>query len=126
MSDEKHAGVFRRFLSYILDSSVFMVFGVAITYLPFIETELEFFVYNFLFCLIYFSYFFGEGSTPGMRFFGLKLVRTNGDSPTYFTGVVRGLGLFLSTFIFFLGFIWILFDENNQGLHDKIARTYVV
>ncbi|MBI5649101.1 MAG: RDD family protein [Chloroflexi bacterium] len=31
-----------------------------------------------------------------------------------------------SGFVFALGFIWILFDTDKQGWHDKIAGTYVV
>jgi uncharacterized RDD family membrane protein YckC len=36
------------------------------------------------------------------------------------------VGKFLSVIVFFLGFIWVGFDEKKQGWHDKIARTLVV
>jgi len=32
----------------------------------------------------------------------------------------------ISGMIFSLGFLWILFDRDNQGWHDKLVSTYVV
>jgi uncharacterized RDD family membrane protein YckC len=28
--------------------------------------------------------------------------------------------------VFFLGFLWIIFDREKQGWHDKIAGTVVI
>src|SRR5690606_15441256 len=36
------------------------------------------------------------------------------------------IGKWISGLIFGLGFLWILFDRDNQGWHAKIASTYVV
>jgi uncharacterized RDD family membrane protein YckC len=32
----------------------------------------------------------------------------------------------VSTIILYIGFIWIAFDDRKQGIHDKIAETYVI
>ncbi len=40
--------------------------------------------------------------------------------------VMRLIGYFVSSIVIWLGFLWILFDANKQGWHDKIAGTYVV
>jgi uncharacterized RDD family membrane protein YckC len=40
--------------------------------------------------------------------------------------VVRIIGFYLSTAVFFLGFLWILVDPNRRGWHDIMARTRVV
>jgi uncharacterized RDD family membrane protein YckC len=39
---------------------------------------------------------------------------------------VRALACFLSLAFIGLGFIWIGFDPEKQGWHDKIAGTVVV
>jgi hypothetical protein len=36
------------------------------------------------------------------------------------------LGKLISSITLFVGFLWIAFDSNKQGWHDKIASTYVV
>jgi len=36
------------------------------------------------------------------------------------------IGYWLSGAVFYLGFIWVAFDDKKQGWHDKIARTFVV
>ena len=36
------------------------------------------------------------------------------------------IGKIISSIIILLGYIWILFDGQRQGWHDKIASTYVV
>ena len=42
------------------------------------------------------------------------------------TAIVRALGCFLSMVVVGLGFLWIVFDEDRQAWHDKIAGTLVV
>lgn len=67
-----------------------------------------------------------KGSTIGGIVCGLKVVRTN-DAPLDWTvAVVRALGCFLSLLVAGLGFIWVAFDDEKQGWHDKIAGTLVV
>ncbi len=75
----------------------------------------------------YWIYFFGNGQTPGMLALKIKLCRTDGTYPIgYKWGFFRVVGMYLSTLILDLGYIWILVDKNNQGWHDKVADTYVV
>jgi uncharacterized RDD family membrane protein YckC len=66
-------------------------------------------------------------TTPGKRFFNLKI--TTGDSQriSMLRAVVReGLGKFVSSLVFGLGYLWMIPDRQNQTLHDKLTRTYVV
>ena len=42
------------------------------------------------------------------------------------TAVVRALACFLSLIVIGLGFLWIAFDPEKRGWHDKIAGTVVV
>ena len=79
--------------------------------------------------LAYFAYFWsaqGGGQTLGMRVLNLKVVRTDGSALTLTQALIRYVGLFVSFICLFIGVIWVAFDADKQGWHDKIAGTYVV
>jgi uncharacterized RDD family membrane protein YckC len=68
-----------------------------------------------------------NGQTAGMRILGIRIVRVDGSPFTMKDALIRHLlGYPLSTVLFFLGFLWLLWDPRQQGWHDKIARTLVV
>jgi hypothetical protein len=67
-----------------------------------------------------------KGTTIGGIVCGLKVVRLDGREVDWATAIVRALGCFLSLAIAGLGFIWIAFDDEKQGWHDKIAGTVVL
>ncbi|HKP13002.1 MAG TPA: RDD family protein [Blastocatellia bacterium] len=67
------------------------------------------------------------GQTAGMRILGIYIVRESGKPFTIKQAAVRHLlGYPLSTAVFFLGFLWMLWDARQQGWHDKLAHTIVV
>lgn len=70
---------------------------------------------------------FTRGTTPGKKFLGMRVVREGGQRAGFFTMLIREwLGKLLSGMILSLGYLWILFDQENQGWHDKLVSTYVV
>jgi uncharacterized RDD family membrane protein YckC len=76
----------------------------------------------------YFPFFWARGGqTPGMRPFGLWVVRDqDGSSIGWGTASLRLLGLYVASSVFYLGLIWILIDKRHRGWHDLIASTVVV
>ena len=76
------------------------------------------------------AYFAGmwawRGTTIGGIVLKLKVVRTDGRPLTFVVALVRGLAAAFSTVILFLGFLWIAWDKDKQGWHDKIAGTEVI
>jgi len=76
----------------------------------------------------YFPYFWQRsGQTPGMRPFDLRVVRDrDGTAFGWSTALLRVLGLYVSSLVFYLGFIWIFIDKRRRGWHDLIAGTVVV
>ena len=79
--------------------------------------------------LAYFLYFwssYGHGQTLGNRALKIRVVKTNGSELTLVDALIRYVGLIISCIAFFIGVIWVAFDANKQGWHDKIASTYVV
>lgn len=68
------------------------------------------------------------GATLGKRFFGLRVVTVDGsESIDPVKGFLREVvGRFISGIVLSLGYLWILWDKERQGWHDKIAGTYVL
>lgn len=67
-----------------------------------------------------------KGTTIGGIICNLRVVRTDGRDIEWETAIVRALSCFLSLLPAGLGFVWMVFDNNRQTWHDKIAGTVVV
>jgi uncharacterized RDD family membrane protein YckC len=81
----------------------------------------------FVVALAYFAGLWAwRGSTVGGTIVGLRVVRLDGQPVTIAVAFVRALAAAFSWMIFFLGFLWIAWDAEKQGWHDKIAGTVVV
>jgi uncharacterized RDD family membrane protein YckC len=67
------------------------------------------------------------GQTPGKMALRIKVVRTDGSPVTYGRAALREvLGKFVSGILLGIGYLMVAFDSHKQGLHDKIADTYVI
>lgn len=64
--------------------------------------------------------------TIGKRVLGMRVVNESYQKLSMQEAILRYLSKYLSSFIFCLGYIWIIFDSKKQGWHDKIAGTYVI
>jgi uncharacterized RDD family membrane protein YckC len=76
----------------------------------------------------YYIFFLGYcGQTPGKMALRIKVIRTNGMEIGYGKAALRELpGKFLSRIFLGIGYLMVAFDPQKQGLHDKIADTYVI
>jgi uncharacterized RDD family membrane protein YckC len=123
------AGFWIRTFAYIIDIIVLgIVTGVLTTVLR-LDPATNGNGLGLLINLIYFIVLWsstGGGQTLGMRIFNLKVIRTDGSDLSIVQAVIRWVGLFLSFVVIFIGVIWVAFDSEKQGWHDKIAGTYVV
>lgn len=66
------------------------------------------------------------GETPGMRVMGVRVVRRDGRRVNLWVAIKRLFGYFVCFFTLGLGFLWVLLDDQRQGLHDMIAGTVVI
>ncbi len=78
--------------------------------------------------IFYFGHLEGRrGGTPGKRIAGLRVVRADTGGPI---GMGRAIGRFLLRFVsaapVFLGYFWMLWDDDSQTWHDKAVRSRVV
>ncbi len=125
------AGAVPRLISYLIDGLILMVvFGILFAAIGLPESDSMFTLGSLLPVLIgigYYTYFFGNGQTFGMKVMKIKLIGTDSTYPVgYGKGFLRWIGMEISGIVLALGYIWILIDKKNQGWHDKIAGTYVV
>ncbi len=82
----------------------------------------------FVVSLAYLPWFWSHGGqTPGMKILRLRLVRAVDGGPVGGgQAVLRLIGYYISAFVFYIGFLWILIDSRRQGWHDKIAGTVMI
>lgn len=123
---ESLASIGSRLVSFVVD---LIILDIALTF-GFVFLSRDSFTLIFYWGLItmgYFTYFFGNGQTLGMKVVKIKLIGTDGTYPVgYIKGFLRWIGMVISNLIFNLGYLWILIDKNRQGWHDGIAGTYVI
>ena len=124
------AGAGIRLGSYIIDAIILWIIGAILGFIfmalgaGYVAASI---IIGILISLGYFTYFFGNGQTPGMKVMKIKLCGTDGTYPIgYGKGFLRWIGMLISALVIYIGFLWILIDKDKQGWHDKIAGTYVV
>jgi uncharacterized RDD family membrane protein YckC len=67
-----------------------------------------------------------RGQTLGKMALGIRVVGPDGTSPAYWRAALREtVGKWLSQLILCLGYLWMLWDADQQTWHDKIAGTTV-
>jgi uncharacterized RDD family membrane protein YckC len=85
---------------------------------------------SFLWLIIPAAYFICfwvlRGQTPGMMALRIRLIRTDGSPVDWGAAALRFLGYIVCWITAGLLFLWIAFDSRKQGLHDKMADTYMV
>jgi uncharacterized RDD family membrane protein YckC len=65
-------------------------------------------------------------ATLGKRAFGIKVTGMQGTRVSFLQATGRYFGRFISYIILFIGYFMMLWDRQNQTLHDKMAATLVV
>ena len=133
------AGFGRRFMAFLIDSIVLMVMvglPAAFAELATDSTGDAFSTCSGLLTLVgvpgYYVYFHARsGQTPGKKAMGIKVVSTDGSPVSTGKSVMRAFGYlvtWLLTYLLvgYLGFLWMIWDQNKQTWHDKMADTYVI
>jgi uncharacterized RDD family membrane protein YckC len=136
-----YAGFGVRFFAMLIDGIVLFIIGLivgtlyaALTPLPrsMDEVQRQSLILNLIglaTSTLYYIYFLTnrDGQTPGKAAVGIRIVKLDGTRLTAWDAILRNvIGYTISSLIFFLGYLWILFDDRKQGWHDKLARTVVV
>lgn len=121
-------GFWRRFVAFLIDGVVLFIVNQAIASAAFGGDVTTASGLTFLVDIAYFVglWTYWGGQTLGKKAMGIKIVKTDGSAVTLVTAILRYVGYIISAFVLLIGYIWVAFDANKQGWHDKIASTYVV
>lgn len=119
------APVSTRFIALVIDS---MVLGLITGLLVGATRNAGGGVAGFLIGVAYHWYFLTQqdGQTPGKRIMNIRVIKVSGVPLTGTDVVIRYIGYYINSALMMLGWIWAMFDADSQGLHDKLAGTYVV
>ncbi|MFK5938913.1 MAG: RDD family protein [Sulfurimonas sp.] len=69
---------------------------------------------------------FWNGQTPGKKILNLKIVSEKYEKIDTKTAIIRYIGYYINILTLMTGFAIIAFREDKRGLHDIIAKTYVI
>lgn len=78
--------------------------------------------------IIYQSFFIMQyGASLGKIAMKIRVIEiATLDNPNVLVALNRAIFRVVSEMLFYLGFLWALFDPSRQGWHDKTAKTLVV
>ena len=124
----EYAGFWIRLGAYILDSVILYVIDLIVTWgAVYGNGSTTTTVLSIVLPMAYFVGFWTwRGQTPGKMVFKIKIIQTSGSPIGFGRSILRYIGYYVSAFILLIGFLWIAFDRRKQGIHDKIAETYVI
>jgi len=120
------AGFWRRFAAVLIDGLILGVFYGLM--LALFDAGLAYALY-LVADFTYYTLLEGgpTGQTLGKRALGIRVIDFRAGGPIgYGRGLLRNVAKILSGIPFALGYLWMLWDKENQTWHDKLATTVVV
>ena len=124
----QYAGFWIRFGAYFIDAIILgmvgFVFGLAMAE---VASEAIGSIINLVIGVSYFAVMESSGyqATLGKMAVGIKVGDQNGDPIGVLNAIGRYFAKIISGLLLGIGFMMIGWDEKNQGIHDKLASTYV-
>ena len=124
----EYAGFWIRFGAAIIDCVlvlvvlVFLVLGRGLILFRF-----PFPIFWFVPVLYYWLFTGLKGQTPGKMAVGIKVVDNQGKVPGLGIAALREvIGKIVSSIALCIGYLWIAWDKEKRGWHDRIASTHVI
>lgn len=116
-----YASISRRFAAVLLDFLILLIPGVIIGHIiPLIGGVLLWFLYApFLESSVI-------RATIGKKLMGVQVVGPSGGRISFRAAMVRALMKLISSFLFFVPYLFAFFTDRRQALHDLVAETVVV
>lgn len=127
-SSKAYSGFWIRLLASILDSFIIGIPAAIVSFVIVFATGIDSIYYLINFAVAAFIIYLDgiHGGTPGKLILGMRIVNEKGEYIGIPLAILRYIGKSLSGVILGIGYLMIAFDSKKQGLHDKIASTYVV
>ena len=124
----EYAGFWIRLVAYVIDLIMLSVVGFVLGFaMAGFGSQAIGTVMNILIGVSYFALMESSSyqATLGKMAVGVKVGDHNGDQISLLNAVGRYFGKMISGLLLCIGFMMIGWDEKNQGIHDKLASTYV-
>jgi len=124
-----YAGFWIRFVAALLDSVIIVALSVIVaTVFAVIKLAVVGSLAQLVLAIGYYVWFQSlSGQTLGKKVMKIKVVNAVGTTPSLGTFALREiLGKLVSGLLLGIGYLMVAWDSKKQGLHDKIASTYVV
>lgn len=138
-----YAGFFVRLAAFLLDMllvnimllmvkipvwCIQLVIGDSFLFAPILFSYTIFDILYYLLTVGYFilaTYFCG--TTLGKYLLKIKVISADGQKLDFMSVLIREtVGRYLSVLLLYIGYMIAAWDRDKQGLHDRIADTYVV
>lgn len=120
-----YGGFWIRVVAYIIDAIMLLI--VQLVLMATVENQGVQTLINLVVGWLYFAGLeSAKGGTVGKLALGLRVTTEQGSYPSFLRATGRYFAKILSALILLIGFIMVAFDSHKQGLHDKIAGTYVI
>ena len=115
-------------LSFILIIALWDSFANAQTIEQLIEVTNSFVLEYIAMKILYQAFFLMQyGATIGKLAMKIRVIEINTlENPNVLVALNRAIFRVVSEMLFYLGFLWAMFDPSRQGWHDKTAKTLVV
>jgi uncharacterized RDD family membrane protein YckC len=113
-----------RLFAFLIDGFILGLLGGALTFSGREFGSILSFLIGFAYCWFFWTRM--NGQTLGKMLMKIRVVKEDGSPLNDADAVVRYVGYTLNTLIMMLGWLWALWDSNQQGWHDKLAKTIVV
>jgi uncharacterized RDD family membrane protein YckC len=122
-----YATFWQRLVAVLIDALLIGVTAVLLKHMLFRDNIVAFIAVAILRWLYYALQESGANqATIGKKAMNIKVVNANGGRISIGQGLGRVISKNLSSLILFIGFFMVLWDDDRQSLHDKIASTYVI
>jgi len=136
------AGFWIRLVAWVIDKILVGLLQVALggllllagfSYTPLVDNNLGalaqlIWLFTIVVNIVYYVLFTGHcGQTPGKMAVRVRVIRRDGEPISYGRAFFREVpGKFISAVILGIGYLMVAFDDQKQGLHDRMADTYVI
>jgi uncharacterized RDD family membrane protein YckC len=124
MTQLQYAGFWIRTGAYIIDTLIFWVVSFVLTLAL---GEITGAIINMVIGIGYFTLMEASSyqATLGKMAVGIKVGDANGGQISFGNSLGRYFSKILSALLLCIGFMMVGWDEKKQGLHDKLANTFV-
>lgn len=135
--DIKLASISKRSVAFLIDEMIlsFLLIVVYLKQISLVAGDEEALIglltsitlpYIILKALYHAFFVYMYGATLGKLAVKIRCVDYQNQRPNFTMAVIRSLVRIFSEMVFYLGFLWAMFNPTCQAWHDKVAKTLVV